>query len=903
MEKQVLEKKPCAKFKPNPFRGSLCAQCQFPLNQHSTDAVQSKPSTATSAKRKPVKTASIVSHGTVDIEAIAPVQPVGNTSVDERIARIWDTLDRQVDERPKAAARSYPDRKGWVTVRVFVSSTFLDMHTERETLVRQVFPRLRAWAAPLKIHIVECELRWGLPPGSTMEKILNTCLQEVDRCKSENENCFLIAMLSERNGWIVPEKEVPVELKRMPYEWIPDFSLTQMEIVHASYRDANPNAGFFIRNPSFLENIPDSMMDKFRDTNELPKKSLAQFKSRIRRRFQGQVFDYECTAFAEQDNVTLLGLDSPNGFGDQVYEFLKSKIEAQYGSLHLREERVSQLASPHEDFSEYILRGIENGREVIIQKKLLSTGEHNNHVLVTGPSSTGKSWLLSATDKVARQQPNKFRVFFHSFQAGGSSANVNEALTRILLELGDDKAQEIDEAKLKDLVESLLTRLAQDPKKTTLLIIDALNFANLSNENGQQDMKPLELFPFHIHGPGLKIILSGTSDSVPVKWMLANHDNNLQEYELPGLSVAGRSVLIEHMLSKYGKGLDEDQTSLLISSPGSENIAWLILACEELRVFGSFERLTDKIKNLDPTMEGLLGQILDRVQEEDQLGLLMHTLALLSETAHGLSESELKIMLGIWLQKQSGISNPENEENDVPTLPPLHWSETWTRVRPLTHWRRGVNGEAVIFCYSEAIKSKVQEKLESHTNKKELRSSIVTCMLKHSHPSRQSLELPKIILWLRDKKAMSQLRKSEAWQTVSFFDRRGLSSSMACGQHVHFFSSREETFERYCYSCSMRQNPASWYHRSYKDSCGICGDFVSSNNALFHVRDKKDIRLFGMEKLAVKCTYHSHGHNMGSFFQCFVCGHTNSTMMMWVPVIVCNTCSFSFSNQCCHMDF
>ena len=36
-----------------------------------------------------------------------------------------------------------PRAEGWKTVRVFISSTFLDMQAERDYLVRFVFPRMR----------------------------------------------------------------------------------------------------------------------------------------------------------------------------------------------------------------------------------------------------------------------------------------------------------------------------------------------------------------------------------------------------------------------------------------------------------------------------------------------------------------------------------------------------------------------------------------------------------------------------------------------------------------------------------------------------------------------------------------------------------------------------------------
>jgi hypothetical protein len=51
---------------------------------------------------------------------------------------------------------------GWKTVNVFVSSTFDDMHAERDYLVKKVFPRLREWCEQRRLRLVDVDLRWGV---------------------------------------------------------------------------------------------------------------------------------------------------------------------------------------------------------------------------------------------------------------------------------------------------------------------------------------------------------------------------------------------------------------------------------------------------------------------------------------------------------------------------------------------------------------------------------------------------------------------------------------------------------------------------------------------------------------------------------------------------------------------
>lgn len=58
--------------------------------------------------------------------------------------------------------------------------------------------------------------------------------------------------------------------------------------------------------------------------------------------------------------------------------------------------------------------------------------------------------------------------------------------------------------------------------------------------------------------------------------------------------------------------------ALLIAIEGASNPLWLSLSCEELRVFGVFERVTMHIQSMPSFLEGLLQFILKRLISEDE---------------------------------------------------------------------------------------------------------------------------------------------------------------------------------------------------------------------------------------------------------------------------------------------
>jgi len=57
-------------------------------------------------------------------------------------------------------------------------------------------------------------------------------------------------------------------------------------------------------------------------------------------------------------------------------------------------------------------------------------------------------------------------------------------------------------------------------------------------------------------------------------------------------------LIVENILRQYNKRLDERQMSMLLEKEGSANPLWLTLACEELRVYGHFNKMDEKIASL-----------------------------------------------------------------------------------------------------------------------------------------------------------------------------------------------------------------------------------------------------------------------------------------------------------------
>ena len=61
---------------------------------------------------------------------------------------------------------------------------------------------------------------------------------------------------------------------------------------------------------------------------------------------------------------------------------------------------------------------------------------------------------------------------------------------------------------------------------------------------------------------------------------------------------------------------------MIVSNPCATNPLWLTIMLEELRVFGDFRTLNDKISRVADSVESLLNDILNRIVSEDNSGLV-----------------------------------------------------------------------------------------------------------------------------------------------------------------------------------------------------------------------------------------------------------------------------------------
>ncbi len=109
-------------------------------------------------------------------------------------------------------------------IRVFISSTFVDMRREREVLVKKVFPDLRRKCRERDVVLTE-DLRWGVDEEKKLDAAVDVCLREIDVCHP-----YFIALMGERYGSVhEQEKFRHLHDKKPEFCWLETCGIIYMD--------------------------------------------------------------------------------------------------------------------------------------------------------------------------------------------------------------------------------------------------------------------------------------------------------------------------------------------------------------------------------------------------------------------------------------------------------------------------------------------------------------------------------------------------------------------------------------------------------------------------------------------------------------------------------------------------
>nr|XP_034334981.1 telomerase protein component 1 isoform X1 [Crassostrea gigas] len=608
----------------------------------------------------------------------------------------WEHVEKQcqnIKPHPVDSDKSPENNGAWRIVRVFVSSTFTDFFCEREILVKKVFPELREWCEERKIHLIDCDLRWGVPKDSNSSETIRCCMEELDRCHTETNGCpFFINLLGERYGWIPEDQDLGSDLK-VDYSWVLNSSITFMEILHGAYRSGNPNALFLLRNSEPIKEIPEDFQDRFVDKEVLKMCHLKELKKKIKLKFSNQLFEYDCkySGLSEKAGRKRVILECLDTFAEKVLTFFKARISEFYPEEKGKDtevdienleqsnflERKTHLVIGQEELIDMFLayaKGIdpadlkiEGEKSAFVRDPEFWQNEEDNNLLLclTGAAGQGKTSVLAKFVKKALQEG--LNVFYHFVGISETSQQTDNLLRRMTEFI---KGEKIDVPKdtydLKNFYMKIMReefeKLRQN-KNQMLLVLDGMD--ELSNRDSYEQLKWL---PPRLPG-SVRAVVATSSAHLPTLHRAKEHACFF--LEIPSIKLSDAKEILSQYLMLYNKKLDKAQMELILSKPNSLNPLWLTLLAEQLRTFGDFRTLDQHIKTLSDSVNGLLEFILKDLVVNDDTGQMEKALCILVLT-NGLPEIEMQQILG--------------DIDEQEPLPDLYWSKIRRALKPFIYF-------------------------------------------------------------------------------------------------------------------------------------------------------------------------------------------------------------------------
>jgi len=303
----------------------------------------------------------------------------------------------------------------WHSRPVFVTSTFRDMHAERDYLHDHVFPELVERLRERFHHLEPVDLRWGVEVVTVGEQrakellVLKVCLTEIERSRP-----FLIALIGDRYGWVPPEERMRAAAQEAGYQAdLAGKSITALEIEFGVLDSPEQcrRSRFYFREPLPYDQMDAATAAVFSDEHSQEpgareaQEKLQALKARIEREMPDRVHRYQAAWDAEHRRVT--GLEE---WGRQVLDDLWHDLDEETREYLHRPPATwqDQERWALEQFIETQCRDFIGRQETIDKLLSLATWPAADGqqwgACVTGAAGSGKSSLFAQLHRLLREK-------------------------------------------------------------------------------------------------------------------------------------------------------------------------------------------------------------------------------------------------------------------------------------------------------------------------------------------------------------------------------------------------------------------------------------------------------------------------------------------------------------------
>ena len=508
-------------------------------------------------------------------------------------------------------------------IKIFFSSTFIDMEEERNILEKYILPQLQNFCEKNSINLTDIELRWGITEEQINdEKLLTICFEEIEKC-----NIF-IGILGNRYGSIpkIPDKLLEKE------KWLSNHggeSITELEFWKGAFNNSSKkNKVFFYLKDSLSSentNITEKKTIEKKNINNYSQKKIDKLLN-LKNRIRNSQFLYKEYSTVSQFSKYVL---------KDLKECINKKFPVEYSPLQIERERFIHTAYAQKLIKNYI------GRNDYYNKVLDNCTKKKLPLVITGGSGTGKSallsnWLYLFIDSI------KYDLCIPYFvNANNFSNEINIILKRILEELNQFFVLHLDLTNIntKNLSNLFLETINYVSQKgnSVLIVIDDIDQIKHNYEKFDLSWIPQKM-PKNIN------FIVTTSSLEYADQLKAN------SWEILKIGVLNNQEKFDFICKyfrQFGKTLSDELTNQLLNSNITNHPINLYVILFELKIYSNHKKLNnlvDELCALNDTSE-LLDKLFSRYESDYNFDV-SKAMRYIWASRCGLDEIELRNLIG-----------------------------------------------------------------------------------------------------------------------------------------------------------------------------------------------------------------------------------------------------------------
>jgi tetratricopeptide (TPR) repeat protein len=484
---------------------------------------------------------------------------------------------------------------------IFVSSTFRDMHVERDMLRDVILPELQERLNQRRVVLELVDLRWGVDTQDEQEtlkknlKILKVCFHEIERSRP-----YFISLLGDRYGWIPPLDAAEDAAKEAGLvALLAGASLTELEILFfLQNRDEQSHFFCYIRDslpyqqlvqagtmlPEKAATYSSEFLSEPERTETL--KRLGALKERLLQ--SGRAVSYPA-----QWNSASQAVDGLQVWKDRVLADLWSQIDKETAGW-AEEEPQSWQEFESQSIERYLeeVRSRPEVRQLemdAVAEFALQSGNHDGKWArcVVGEPGAGKSSLLASTCRRLEEKGVFVLSHFVGLTQRSSSALAMYQRWSWQLQKLEGSLPDMD-ANLppEEVVQRFwrLLRTASIGRRIVLVIDGVEGFGSEDRLNWYSTMA--STCPLNV-----RVILSSDPESVDT----LRHRSGVVMLELGALSASDVETIANWICRKYHRQAPRSVLPGLLARqrpdgrPAIQNVRWLSIVVEELNLLGREE--------------------------------------------------------------------------------------------------------------------------------------------------------------------------------------------------------------------------------------------------------------------------------------------------------------------------